>query len=199
MDNPAPGRPPLQARSRRTLARILDAAHGLIAERGRSGLTVQDVVARARVSVGSFYARFSGREELLRFLDEDRSTLERRRWEADLSSRFPADASLETRVRTIVELLITSATDVSAETHSQLRALAASALLPARGIRHSDPGAAVDLAYAATLGAARNPPSGWPADRLTGELVRMWLAYLGDGATPRDAPKGGVDFFDVWA
>ena len=62
----SPVRPPVQARSRRTLARILDASLTLLGERGRDGLTVQDIVSRAGTSVGSFYARFSGKEDLLR-------------------------------------------------------------------------------------------------------------------------------------
>src|SRR5687768_17465940 len=109
MPQPTPARPPLQARSRRTLDRIVAASHALIAERGRGGLTVQDVIARARVSVGSFYARFSGREELLRFVDADLAAREHGRWQGQLEGGIGEAAGLEERVRAVIELLVGSA------------------------------------------------------------------------------------------
>ena len=61
-------KPPKQARSRATLARIERAAIGLIAEKGPDGANVQDITRRAKSSVGSFYARFDGKDELMAFL-----------------------------------------------------------------------------------------------------------------------------------
>lgn len=58
-------RVPVQARSRRTLARLRQAAWHLLEEGGPEHLTVTGVARRAGVSVGSFYARFEGRDELL--------------------------------------------------------------------------------------------------------------------------------------
>ena len=66
----SPLAPPRQQRSRDTLARIVAAAEGLLAERGSAGLTVNELLERADVSVGSFYARFSGKEALLSYLDQ---------------------------------------------------------------------------------------------------------------------------------
>ena len=198
MTDSSPGRPPLQARSRRTLARIVEAGHALASQRGRDRVTVQEVVSLARVSVGSFYARFAGRDELLRYLDEDRATLERRRWDDELTARLAPDTPLEDRVRAVVGLVLTSAAHASAETHAQLRAVAADALVVSGSLRHPEPRAAVDLAYAATLGAARNPPPEWPPERLTEELVRMWSGYLGGIPARREEPGRGVDFFSVW-
>jgi AcrR family transcriptional regulator len=160
---------------------------------------VQDVVARARISVGSFYARFSGRDELLRYLDEELAARERGRWEGAFADRITADSPLQDRVRAVVDLLIGSAAALSAESHAHLRgAAAATVLANRRGLRHSEPEAAVELAYVATLGAVRNRPAGWSDERLGEELVRMWLGYLGAGRD-RDETNGGVDFFDVWA
>lgn len=62
-------RPPQQARSRRTLHRLEQAALDLLRDQGLEGVTVAEVVARARSSVGSFYARFQGKEDLLRHLE----------------------------------------------------------------------------------------------------------------------------------
>jgi AcrR family transcriptional regulator len=62
-------REPQQARSRRTLERLLDAAWTLLEAEGPDGVTVTGVASRAGVSVGSFYARFEGKEELLRYME----------------------------------------------------------------------------------------------------------------------------------
>lgn len=83
-------RPPKQARSQRTLDRILDAAESIAVERGLGEVTVQDVIDLSGVSVGSFYARFEGRDALLHHLqnrfwtdaeEQWRSFLEPARWE----------------------------------------------------------------------------------------------------------------------
>ena len=83
-------RPPQQARSQDTLDRILDAAEGLVSEKGFDDTTVADVVARAGSSVGAFYARFHDKDGLLyalyeRYLAQAMATadaaLEPSRWE----------------------------------------------------------------------------------------------------------------------
>ncbi|MCH7748992.1 MAG: TetR/AcrR family transcriptional regulator [Acidobacteria bacterium] len=63
-------RQPKQSRSRRTLQRITRAALELIAEKGVEGTTISAIVRRAGSSVGSFYARFEGKDDLLTYLDE---------------------------------------------------------------------------------------------------------------------------------
>jgi len=63
-------RAPLQERSRKTLSRILDAAWGLLEKEGPEGLTVAAITRKARASVGSFYARFGGKEDLLGYMGE---------------------------------------------------------------------------------------------------------------------------------
>ena len=66
----AAARLPKQHRSRRTLQRISRAALELIAQNGVEGTTVGAISRRAGSSVGSFYARFDGKSDLLRYLDE---------------------------------------------------------------------------------------------------------------------------------
>ncbi len=61
---------PKQARSERTLERLLDAAEALVVEHGVTGLSIPEVVRRARSSVGGFYGRFRDKDELLRALEE---------------------------------------------------------------------------------------------------------------------------------
>ena len=61
---------PRQSRSRETFQNLLDSARDLMAEGGIEAVTVQDVIRRAGVGAGSFYARFDGRETLIRYLHE---------------------------------------------------------------------------------------------------------------------------------
>jgi AcrR family transcriptional regulator len=61
---------PKQARSERTLHRLLDAAEALIREKGHAAVSIPDIARRARSSVGGFYARFRDKNELLRALEE---------------------------------------------------------------------------------------------------------------------------------
>jgi len=70
-------RPPQQARSRRTLERLLSAAVALMEEEGLAGVTIPVVAARAGVSTGSIYRRFVDKDALvraafLRFLEASR-------------------------------------------------------------------------------------------------------------------------------
>jgi AcrR family transcriptional regulator len=61
---------PKQLRSQQTLFRILDAAEELIAEKGLADASIPEIVRRAGSSVGGFYARFRGKNEMLRALEE---------------------------------------------------------------------------------------------------------------------------------
>lgn len=61
---------PKQARSERTLQRLLDAAETLIKEKGHAAVSIPEIARRAKSSVGGFYARFRDKNELLRALEE---------------------------------------------------------------------------------------------------------------------------------
>lgn len=58
-------RPPQQERSRESLDRVLQAGQELLEERGWDGFTVQEVSKRAKVSVGSIYARAPNKDALI--------------------------------------------------------------------------------------------------------------------------------------
>src|SRR5262245_60015512 len=58
-------RPPAQARSRATLERLLDATETLLRTRRFEDIEVDEIVRRARSSVGSFYARVGSKDALL--------------------------------------------------------------------------------------------------------------------------------------
>src|SRR6185369_480768 len=64
--NGPPIHPPRQARSRETLARLLDAAQAVLAEGGLEAATVPAIAKRAGLSVGAVYRRFPDKDALLR-------------------------------------------------------------------------------------------------------------------------------------
>jgi len=106
MDTSDHVRPPQQERSRKTLERILDAAMEIIDENGVQAATVSAVVERAGSSVGSFYARFEGKEDLLRYLEERVWTEARLRWEEARDSQAWEELDLEGVVRSLVRFLV---------------------------------------------------------------------------------------------
>ena len=71
MPVPSSFHPPRQQRSAATLDRIVRAAQDLLAQRGYEAVTVDDIVARAGSSKGSFYHRFADKEALLAYLAGD--------------------------------------------------------------------------------------------------------------------------------
>ncbi len=63
-------RPPQQARSQRTLERILSAGAEVFAEGGYEGLSVAEVCRRAGASAGALYTRFEGKDALVRAIHD---------------------------------------------------------------------------------------------------------------------------------
>lgn len=63
-------RTPKQSRSQASLERLLNAALELLSEKGYSEFTLQEVSKRAKVSIGSIYNRFSGKDDLIREVQE---------------------------------------------------------------------------------------------------------------------------------
>jgi len=79
-------RPPRQARSRKTLQRIIDATEALLAEKTFDRVSVTEIVRQAHSSVGAFYARFRDKDTLLDHLDalfEEELVDAARRYEED--------------------------------------------------------------------------------------------------------------------
>jgi AcrR family transcriptional regulator len=63
-------RQPKQRRSRQSLERVVAATAALISKRGSADFTLSDVSDRSGVSIGSIYGRFSGKDELVRVVQE---------------------------------------------------------------------------------------------------------------------------------
>lgn len=218
-------RGPRQERSRRTLSRIVEASLELLAERGVEGTTVQDVVDRAGSSVGSFYARFAGKEDLFRYLEEQLWADARGRWDAALEARAWEALPLERVVGGVVRLLydvhgararereVLDERPRPAREHARdfgdhVRHTVGSLLLSHRSrMTHPTPELAVDLGLSAVVGALRERDSrpkeaGHVATTgaLVRELSRLYLAYLGVELSGEGKGQEAevVDFFDVW-
>jgi len=98
--------PPKQDRSRRTLERIAEAALDLMEEGGVENATVAAIVDRADASVGSFYARFSGKDDLILFLKQRVWSDAKDRWDEALDGREWSTRSLQEVVEGVITLLL---------------------------------------------------------------------------------------------
>ncbi|MFG0307212.1 MAG: TetR/AcrR family transcriptional regulator [Phycisphaerales bacterium JB040] len=220
-------RAPQQDRSRRTLDRIVGAALALIAEKGVDGASVQDIARRARASVGSFYARFKGKEDLLRYLEIQLWTDVDQTWSRALDEQDWSAHSFEDLVATLVGVLAevnrTGARQrrlLEARRGPEASSEAARAFEVRLGsdirrlllehsdrIEHADPARAVDLCVAAVRGVLRLRDTGsLDATALSDLDEAAWvetlsglvLAYL-TGRGDTEPGRGQMDFFDVWA
>jgi AcrR family transcriptional regulator len=210
--------PPKQTRSRRTLERIVSASLAILDEQGPAALTVQAVVARAGSSVGSFYARFKGKSDLLDYLGARVWQEALERWSEALASRDWSALELSELAVGSVGLLY----DAQRSRSSYLRALdravsgsddaytafrrqlldGISGLLLARReeIDHLNPDLAVRLGLLAVLGVidTEELAVGEPLPRsvLVKEATDLLLGYLVTAGPP--ASTENVDFFDIW-
>ena len=95
---------PVQARSRKTMNRILAAAESLLAQSSIDRVGVAEITAKAGVAAGSFYTRFKDKDDLLahlvqRYVDDmhARSTV--------LEPRLLAESRLEKRLELVIEAI----------------------------------------------------------------------------------------------
>jgi AcrR family transcriptional regulator len=95
-------RPPQQRRSHESLARIMQAGFELLREQGFDGFTLQEVSARAGVSVGSIYARVASREDLIMAIYEQQMA-----WTNE-NALPPAENLLDLSPRDRIETIVTA-------------------------------------------------------------------------------------------
>ncbi len=174
-------RQPLQARSRRTLERFLNATERLLETRRFEEISVEEIVRAARASVGAFYARFRDKQALLPSLyaryDEALGArlagLARRRpTGADAGGELTATAEWIAReflrlyrertnlMRALALYARTHETEIGPEVRARRRAqheLFLEALLAQRAhITHPEPERAVELALYFAVSALRD-------------------------------------------
>lgn len=200
---------PKQARSERTLYRLLDAAEALIAEQGLAGLSIPEVVHRAGSSVGGFYARFRDKNELLRALEERffrelqvrlDAIADARRWQgAPVADVVAAAVSElvdvgEARRDLIRAFLFRATQDVQIRDdavrfrNSAAERIATLLLGKARGFSHPDPVLAIDLGVQAAfslmnqhvlLDGTHAAGRRLSQGELKREIARLFVAYVG--------------------
>ena len=210
--------PPKQARSRRTLERIVAASLELLATEGPDGLTVHAVVDKADSSVGSFYARFKGKDDLLDYLGERLWGEALERWHALLRSQDWSTYELAGLIRASVGLLV----DAQRSRSAYLRALDRAAgsgqnayghfrdqvvdgvvelLLHRRAeIAHDDPARAVWIGVRGVVGvidADGRESSRLDRETLVEECATLLYGYL-SGSPGAVAEADEPSFFDVW-
>lgn len=216
-------RPPKQDRSQETLDRISTAALELMAENGVEGATISSIVERADASVGSFYARFPGKDELVRYLRNRVWTEARERWDQALAAESWDGRSMEEVVEGVVGLLLRSfeadyhrrrvlgrespedpeAASERLEFHDHILGAVIPLFMARReDINHPNPEGAVRFGYHLIVGAIREfMELGEPVGemQLAPELARAWTGYLApDPARGGIEEDGAVDFFDPW-
>ncbi len=207
-------REPKQSRSRRTLQRITRAALELIGENGVEGTSINAIVRRAESSVGSFYARFDGKDDLLVYLDERIWETAGERWDEAIKDRW-ADRTIPEAVSGLaslygeVELMHGDARGALAQAlrgpgagHSA-GALAFKAkiredsrrFLLGRGgaIHHADPELAIETTCRALEACALSLD---PA--VMSDLCAALVQHLTGERDSTSTASGDVEFFDIW-
>jgi AcrR family transcriptional regulator len=199
-------RPPQQERSRRTLERMLSAALELLEAQGPDALTVTGITRRARTSVGSFYARFDGKEQLLRYLGE--ATLDEALGRArETLSELPAGElrdRVSPAVRGLLELwtegpvrtllLLDGLEDPAPSRRSRLEDEVAGELAGRLPGPSSRAGLGARVLLAVLREAALRPENGAasplpPAEALGVELTELLVGYLGGRVRAPEAPE----------
>jgi AcrR family transcriptional regulator len=198
-------RPPQQARTRRTLTKLLDAAESLAGERGFDEAGIVEIAERAGSSVGGFYRRFRDKQGLLhalheRFCEEARATadaaLDPERWSgASAAEILPEFVDFLVRIFREREglfraFLMRGASDQEVRQRTErLFAYIAdklAALLAERSeeIGHPEPPLAAAFGLHVVIGALDHSALGTTTfalgdERLAPQLSQAFLAYLG--------------------
>ena len=199
---------PKQPRSRKTLERIVNATLEILSAEGPGGVTVQAVVDRANSSVGSFYARFRGKDDLLEYLGEYvwRDALDR--WNESIRSKAWEDMEFVELAEGAVALLA----DIRRSRVTQLRALdhvskrgSAYETFVARVLASLEelllvPEVAVRVGLNAVLGVMDGRIETVGSGEVGREVLVRESTQLLVGYLIGSAIGGGanVDFFDVW-
>lgn len=203
--------PPQQDRSRASFERVLAAGAALLEEEGYDGFTLAGVSSRAKVSIGSIYARVKSKDDLF-YVIQDRFMSE-----SDTMPAFATDPESYAGLRT-KELIVQIVHDVgdtfqansrllrvfmhrgivdsvvaerSSRSISGFAAAFEGLLLTRRDeIVQDDPDLAVDVAFRIAWGTLARQIMYWPTfesehridwDRLVDELGTVLVAYLLDG------------------
>jgi AcrR family transcriptional regulator len=200
-------RPPKQDGSRRTLDRLAESALNLMAKQGVEATSVAEIVARARSSVGSFYARFDGKSDFVRFLEDRVWDDATHRWDSAVERIADRELGTEELVTGVVRLLVeTGAADLdrrrvlgtasgsperAEEFYRHVESGITGLLLDRRAdFGHPDPRRAIGMGYRVIVGAVdqlsylQTPSGPSEYEDVVAELAQMYLAYLQSTPSP---------------
>ncbi|HEY4304712.1 MAG TPA: helix-turn-helix domain-containing protein [Gemmatimonadaceae bacterium] len=204
-----PLRAPQQTRSIETFNRMLDAAEDLLCSVSFDEMTIADVAAKARVTIGAFYARFRDKEALLRQLeqrmnddflalnDENSGDLEQVSFDGMVLSHHRRLIAVYRRRRGIARALVLRSHSDGAlkrrldKLSNRTLPEFARAIRKNAAIDHPHPERAIRFALVAVRSVCREVVlfrEGWPDaspvsdDELARELARQFLNYLGGAA-----------------
>ncbi|MCH7933793.1 MAG: TetR/AcrR family transcriptional regulator [Gemmatimonadetes bacterium] len=208
-------RPPKQHRSRQTLQRIVRAALELIGQDGVEGTTVGAIARRAGSSVGSFYARFEGKTDLLLYLDERIWETVDQRW-SDALAEGLADRPIDQLVRGLARLYAdmdlvhrgardaigralrgpgAGPSDAAVRIRARVREDSTRLLLEKRdAIVHSDPELAVE-----TVCRTLETASGDFDPLFLEDLCSALVTHLVGDRPSSPSAGASVEFFDIWS
>jgi AcrR family transcriptional regulator len=201
-------RPPKQDRSQQTLNRILGAASQVLEEKSFDDATLSEIVRRAGVTTGAFYARFAGKESLLWALEEQLYADARKALEELLAPERPVGLGVSELIHEILRVFARLYREhrgaaraltlrARSDAEVQARRLAFNREVASRVFDslaslevdhgHPDPGLAMRVGALFGTAALREAVlfrDYWPEnvsvseDVLVGELARAWAAYL---------------------
>ncbi|NNF27441.1 MAG: TetR/AcrR family transcriptional regulator [Gemmatimonadetes bacterium] len=218
---------PKQKRSRKTLERILSAARHLMAEHGVDAVGVTEIVAAAESSVGSFYARFDGKEDLVRALHERLWDEALGRWEGGLGgwdATLPAHdrvvrlvGLLQETVRpdqhlrgALARVLNEEGSAAQADFEARIERDSVTLMEDEAEIRHPEPSTAVPMGVRIALAALRehgalngepSDPGRLPPSTVRDEISIALRGYWGIGRLVQIGPDPSdtaVEYFDIW-
>jgi AcrR family transcriptional regulator len=211
-----PHQAPLQSRSRKTMERLIAATITLLEDHRPGEVSVQDIVTAANSSVGSFYARFKSKEDLLEYVRTRMWMDATERWRSARGARQWDDLDLATLVRGLIRLFDqveglhlrargalggTSSDPVALAFNREVEAGAVDLLMERGGeIGHPDAARAAHFAVRLCLAVVRQEGALDPGSEAHGadldELAGAITGYLQGSVSP--APDGEVEFFDIW-
>jgi len=203
--------PPQQERSRASFERVLNAGASLLEEEGYDGFTLAGVSSRAKVSIGSIYARVKSKDDLF-YVIQDRYMSESEAMpgfatDPDAYAELPTKELIVQIVHDVGDLFQTNSRllrvfmhrgivdHVVAERSSRSVSGFAAAfegllLTRKKEIVQVDPDLAVDVAFRIAWGTLARQIMYWPTfesehriefDRLVDELCTVLVAYLLEG------------------
>ena len=207
-------RKPQQARSAESYQRMLDAAETVLGEKSFDDATINEIVMRAGLTIGAFYARFQDKDSLLGELesrmDEEFITLVDESISAETWEGLTLEEALNRHHLALVKLYqrrraIGRALVLRSHTDARLKARLeklnetnlprlAKHILKRAKIQHPHPERAVRFALLAVRSICREVVlfrESWPgsktpsAKEIAEELTRLFIGYLGVPAKAR--------------